>query len=216
MGWKTALVVAIVATVVGGLILHAILRPESHSSSQDDGEVTTTETRPVRAVTTTSNPPESTVVTTAAPAVKTPTTHAPTSPVPRTVPLRGHDSIQSEYSGNWEDTRSQPTTLAYLTSDYLLWSEARENWIDFNLAARYAHFTATLGQTVNSTDRDGVLRFTVEVDGQPTLDKRLTFGQTLPVDVVVSGKTTLRLIVERVSGGTDSYGGFGDPRLNTT
>lgn len=221
LGWKRAAVVALVVAAVGGVVSGLILAA-IHDSPSGTGATTTT---PLTSVTTatsaiatepetgSSSPVTDTRdTTTGTVATTTPASTAP----PREHALRARESTQSLYSGNWEDNTTESTSLAYVTNEYVMWSQATDNWIDFDLLNRYATFTAVVGQTVNSRNRDAVFRFTVDVDGRRPFDMTLAFGETASIDVKVRGATHLRLQITRTVGGADSYGGFADTILKTS
>ncbi len=91
-------------------------------------------------------------------------------------------------------------------------------WEEYDLGRAYSVFTTTVGQTDDSSRTDSEIRFTVYGDGRVLSEERLRFGQSVDLDVDVTGVLRLRLEMANTSMFEDGWRSqtkhaFGEPTV---
>ncbi|GGX66220.1 hypothetical protein GCM10010510_07950 [Streptomyces anandii JCM 4720] len=88
------------------------------------------------------------------------------------------------------------------------------NEVSYNLGRDWRHFAATAGVTDDSTS-GAELRFQIFIDGQEIYDRTLTYGESNPVTLNVTGVLRLTFKVSLLNKEDGTYiGAMGDAHLS--
>jgi hypothetical protein len=87
-------------------------------------------------------------------------------------------------------------------------------WTEYNLGRQWSTLSTEFAFDDDRSSVTSNVRFRVLGDGAVLTESTLTFGQTMPVEVDVSGVLRLRFEVTRVGSESAGYPGFLDPKLS--